>query len=364
MRCLCPALALPLLATALSAQAPPAAIARLQAVRPQAERTQVMVLGTLHLRALGKDFKPELVAPLLQELEAYKPDAILVEDRPGAWIHTLELRRKASDVNEMLIERFCKPDLEMGHEAQALLKLDMMQAAREWRAKPAPTQGGEALVRHALLSLAAYESACAALAWSRLAPGDPARSQMPEKLAQQLDRLVADPGEIFSIAVPLARRLGHGEVIGVDDFEAPERLLESFMAYSKGVKTSDIYKKAQETPARKTDQAHLAAAVKAGNLRPYYAWLNGSAYQAPDVEQQWGVLLRTNFPDASDRTRVALWENRNLKIAAHIRAAAARFPGKRLLVIYGTAHKPFLDAYLGVCSDLKVVQPLEALKLK
>ena len=37
------------------------------------------------------------------------------------------------------------------------------------------------------------------------------------------------------------------------------------------------------------------------------------------------------------------------------RAVAAIHPGGRILVIYGAAHKPFLEAYLSQTADLVIV---------
>ena len=76
---------------------------------------------------------------------------------------------------------------------------------------------------------------------------------------------------------------------------------------------------------------------------------------AADVDAQWGVFLRTHFASGSDRSRLGLWENRNLKIAARIRTVAALHPGGRVLVIYGAAHRPFLEAYLSSIADIQIV---------
>jgi hypothetical protein len=68
----------------------------------------------------------------------------------------------------------------------------------------------------------------------------------------------------------------------------------------------------------------------------------------------------SNLPSGVDRSRVAQWEVRNLLIAAHIRQATALHPGERMLVVIGSAHKPFLDRYLRQMLDVRVIQ-LESL---
>jgi len=100
----------------------------------------------------------------------------------------------------------------------------------------------------------------------------------------------------------------------------------------------------------------LKDCIEKGDLWPQYALLNSPPYARADVNAQWGVFLRTHFPGGPDRARLGLWENRNLKIAARIRAVAALHPGGHILVIYGAAHKPFLDAYLSMMADVKVGQ--------
>ena len=77
-----------------------------------------------------------------------------------------------------------------------------------------------------------------------------------------------------------------------------------------------------------------------------------------DVDLQWGSFLRSNLADQIDRSHLALWEVRNLQIAANIRRLTAEHPGGRVLVIIGAAHKPFLESYLQQMADIDVVQGL------
>jgi pheromone shutdown protein TraB len=84
--------------------------------------------------------------------------------------------------------------------------------------------------------------------------------------------------------------------------------------------------------------------------------MNSPAYRDRDVEAQFHVFFRTKLASGVDRARSALWEVRNLNIAAHIRRATAAHPGKRMLVIIGAGHKAFLDLYLSQMMDLRLVQ--------
>jgi len=81
-----------------------------------------------------------------------------------------------------------------------------------------------------------------------------------------------------------------------------------------------------------------------------------------DAYSQWLVMLDREFPQSSGRVRMAEWEARNLRMAANIREASAAVPGGRVLVIVGSAHKPWLDAYLGLMTDMRVVDALAVLQ--
>jgi hypothetical protein len=130
----------------------------------------------------------------------------------------------------------------------------------------------------------------------------------------------------------------------------------------KDIKGSSSLASVSKSPVYAEAAARLEECVRKADLLSQFVFLNSAGYAAADVESQWGVFLRTHFASGSDRSRLGLWENRNLKIAACIRAVAARHPGGRILIIYGAAHKPFLEAYLSEMADLRLVgfEELEA----
>jgi Family of unknown function (DUF5694) len=333
-------------------------LAHLQSLVPKAERTQVMVLGTFHFREIQDRFKPSMVEQLLRKLEGFKPDVIAVEMLPGSRINELELRPKATPIHEELLSNYASVQLELGHQAQSLLKLDMIEASKALATQVVPPIDSAALVRQTLLDLAAYELPSALLSWSRIPGGDHgARSQLPATLADKLDAQLSRVNEMQAIAIPLARRLGLPVINCVDKFEDPEAMGPVIQALITSLKDSPLIAVAGKSQVYIEATEHRDAAVKEGDLLQIFRYLNSPSYSAGDVDAQWGLFLRTHLKDGSDRGRLALWENRNLMIAGRIRAITARHPGKRILIIYGAAHKPFLDAYLGMCSDLQIIQP-------
>jgi hypothetical protein len=105
------------------------------------------------------------------------------------------------------------------------------------------------------------------------------------------------------------------------------------------------------TPLREAGQ-HLTTPAEA---LATYQMLNRPAIGRVDADGQWLNMINRPSPGDVGRSRVAAWEVRNLRMAANIREVAGFTPGGRVLVITGSAHKPWLDAYLAMMSDVRIV---------
>jgi|SRR5699024_3573858 len=98
------------------------------------------------------------------------------------------------------------------------------------------------------------------------------------------------------------------------------------------------------TPAPlKETTSQLEQGIKDSTLFPLYQFMNSPAYVKQDKKIQWrNIFLETEEFNKVLRQQLALWEVRNLGIAANIRKASAHKPGGRVLVIIGGSHKAFL----------------------
>lgn len=74
------------------------------------------------------------------------------------------------------------------------------------------------------------------------------------------------------------------------------------------------------------------------------------------------LTLAAQIVSGHDRARAALWDARNLNMAARLRAATALEPGQRILLIVGVGHKPSLDSYLDQMMDVEVIQLASIIK--
>ena len=324
------------------------------------EPTQIMVLGTPHLSGTPDGWDPSVLEPLLDRLAGFEPDAIAIEALTGMGIHAMWAYRESY------------PDVARTYGGRAMvlagisritLAMDMPQAEAEvrrtlaaWPTAPTPAQRR----RLAALFVAAGDPNSALVQWWRLAPADRiADASISALLARELDTYTTRRNENHLIAVRLAVRLGLERVNPTDDQSdeqdpAMDKEMEAFMSepWLTEVLTDPDFKALAEA------SDHLSTPAEALTT---YRLLNSAAAGQLDADGQWLNMLNRPSPGQVGRRRVALWEVRNLRMIANIREVAARHPGGRVLVIVGSAHKPWFDAYLRMMTDVQVVDTAEML---
>lgn len=324
------------------------------------EPTQIMVLGTPHLSGTPDGWDPSVLEPLLDRLAGFEPDAIAIEALTGVGIHSMWAYRESY------------PDVARTYGGRAMilagisrttLAMDMPQADAEvrrtlaaWPDAPTPAQRR----RLAALFVAAGDPNSALVQWWRLAQADRiADASISSLLARELDTYAARRNENHLIAVRLAVRLGLERVNPTDDQSdeqdpAINKPMEAFMAepWLAELLADPRFKELAEA------SSHLGTPAEA---LATYRLLNSPASGQLDADGQWLNMLNRPSPDQVGRRRVALWEVRNLRMIANIREVAARHPGGRVLVIVGSSHKPWFDAYLRMMTDVQVVDTAEVL---
>ena len=94
----------------------------------------------------------------------------------------------------------------------------------------------------------------------------------------------------------------------------------------------------------------------------YFRWLNEPATQRAAIAADMGRAALDPSPQHYGRQYVSWWENRNLRMAANIRSSFATKPDARVLVIVGSTHKGYLDAYLNIMQDVRLIDAMQFLK--
>ncbi|ANP46308.1 DUF5694 domain-containing protein [Candidatus Viadribacter manganicus] len=327
------------------------------------EATQILVIGTPHLSGTPENFDPAVLEPLLQRLQAFHPDAIAIEALPGRSIEQMWQFRESYP---QTAQQYGGRAMALSGISRGLVGMDMAEANAEirrvladWPASPTPAQRR----RLTALFVAAGEPASAIVQWWRLEPSERiADENISRLLAEQLAtyETPARKNEDQLIAARLAVRLGHERVYPTDDQSddvAPdfETNMEAFIGEPW---FAALMADPNFTPLREAGQ-HLTTPEEA---LATYRFINSARTGRTDANGQWLNMINRASPSQVGRARVAAWETRNLRMIANIREVSARYPGGRILVIVGSAHKPWFDAYLSMMSDVEVVDATRVLR--
>jgi hypothetical protein len=318
--------------------------------------TRVLTLATVHLVRIGKPVTPDQITPLLKKLAAFAPTVITHEGIAGEQCETLAR-------NEPVYPGIWDPYCWDTEEAGAATSLSVAQASAEvgrvlanWPAAPTAAQR-----RHlASLFLAANDRMSAQVQWRRLSPEERHTGDgIDDALVKILTRAGAPSNESYDIAVALAVRLGLERVYAVDDHTADSIRVQAKQGFGPAVEKLwkiPSFPVATEMDRREND-------LKTGeDLLDYYRFLNRPATGRALVSAEYGAALKQDTPDRFGRQYVAWWETRNLRMVSNVRAAFGNTPGARVLNIVGASHKPYFDAYLGMMSDVKIVDAKVILK--
>ncbi|MFZ2491021.1 MAG: DUF5694 domain-containing protein [Thermoanaerobaculia bacterium] len=326
-------------------------------------KTQILVLGTPHLAAMKNPPGPAALAPLIAALETFEPDVIGVERIAP---HILLAMQQRSSFMAEVAAQFGGRYLDNGRAMQAALGTSAAEAAARVASALHTDHELDEAERLRLVAdmLAAYDYSSAVLQWSYVPEAarhsEAAARVVPADVAASLDESLRSPNEVYSIAVTLARRRGLQQIAAIDDQSDAAIVAEILELHSGELEKIENHpetKALRQSPARKrSDAAYESGLASAEGLLRFYRFINSAEATDADVAGQWGRYFRTKLPSGVDRSRVAQWEVRNLLIAAHVREASALKPGGRVLVLIGSAHKPFLDRYLSQMLDVRVRQ--------
>lgn len=331
--------------------------------RHAGEATQVLVIGTPHLSGAPDSFDAAVLEPLLQRLEAFHPDAIAIEALPGRSIDQMWTYRESYPE---VASTYGGRAMGLAGLTRGMIGMDMAQAEAEvrrtlatWPASPTAEQRR----RLAALFIASGDPWSGIVQWWRLDPSERvADDSISRLLAEQLAAYDTPPrrNENHLIASRLAVRLGQERIYAMDDqSDDPVPNLEANMtAFMEQPWFAAMLNDPSFTPLREAGQ-HLTTPAEA---LATYQMLNRPATGWTDANGQWLSMINRASPDDVGRARVAAWETRNLRMAANIREVSARYPGGRVLVIVGSAHKPWLDAYLRMMTDVQIVDATRVLR--
>ena len=327
------------------------------AARERGDRSQLMVLGTTHLSGLPDSFDRARFAPLLDRLEAWAPDRIAIESLSGAQCDYL---RTYAFAHEGTADDYCYDPT----AARAALGMSGAEAEAEIEATlatPAADRPAAERRRLALLFLASGNPSSAAVQWLRLGADERvAEDGLTEALRDDLDRRITRKNENIIIGAALAAKLSHERVYPVDDHTGDRAggptddkryEVEIMAAWDNAFVDTrrEAYDSWNERVKSDPDMDVLA----------WYRATNSVEEARLAVAGDFGAQAGAKGPYGAGRKYLAYWETRNMRMAANIREVIG--PKGKVLAIVGSSHKPYYERYLGVTSDLEIVDVNEVL---
>lgn len=321
---------------------------------------EVLVLGTSHLSGI-KNLDPKLLEPLLDRLARFKPRIITIEALSGEECDTLQRFNAQHGADTW--DTYCWPTDEIEkatglNVSQALAEADRTLA--DWPDTPSAAQR-----RHlAMLFIAANDRASAMVQWFSL---DEAERHVGDGLTASMVEILNRKGkplnENYAIAAALAAKLGLERVYPVDDHIADFPVDENSpdgRAYADAVQHA--WRDEPAPPVRAQEDKLEKNLHTGADVIALYRLLNDPESQRETIASDMGRNARFPSPKLYGRQYVASWETRNLRIAANIRATLEQNPTERVLVIIGATHKGYLDAYLNMMQDIRLVDAEQFLR--
>jgi len=315
-------------------------------------KTEVLVLGTPHLSALPEGTDPVLFEPVLDRLAAWKPELIAIEAIGGAQCDYL---RAFAFAYEGTAQTYCF-DAAPARRALGLDQAGAEKAIAELLAEPRSERPPAERRRLAALFLAAGDRTSAMVQWLRL----PEAERRPDAvLTEELAEALAPRKRLtenVAIAARLAARLGLERVHPVDDHTGDRATGPNTEAFAEALpriwdnQWANAYRQLGDEWIARLGDAPSPTAVIEGYID----------YNSPEtaelvVRGDFGAAAADDSPAKIGRRYLAYWETRNLRMVANIREAAGPHPGIRVLAVVGASHKPYYERYLGMLSEMRVV---------
>jgi hypothetical protein len=315
-------------------------------------RSQVLVLGTVHLNGMPAGFNLASLDGVLNRLAAFKPDIITIETESGEECD-LAARHPAKYGAD-----YCPSTA----AAQAATGMDVPAALAEvdktlktWPAQPTPAQRR----RLAALFLASNDLASAYTQWLQLPEAERhTGDSLDAALVAAIEKIAKRNNENFLLASRLAARLGLQRVHAVDNHTGDRIDVPDIKAFVKSIEAA--WANAGEQMKQLEAQQKLLSS--APDLLPLYRDVNEAARLRVLAEANIVPAMRAKSPEGYPQMWVAGWEIRNLRMVSNVRETFRERPGARVLSIVGASHKPWFDGWLGQLQGVDIVDAEQVLK--
>jgi hypothetical protein len=313
--------------------------------------TQVLILGMRHLAQVPEeDFDLADLSLLLDRLEAWEPAIIATEDTAGRHCDVLELY---ADQYEGVAGRYCA-DITPAAEALGMTRAEADSAAyAAWRAldeDPAPAERR----RLAALFLAAGDDSSAVVQWLQLPEGERGPGDgLSEAAAEAIAVRASSRNESVSVGAALAARLGLERVHPMDDRSAD--VLFGRARDGAGPAIQRVW----SANINGQDERNAAAEALWGTPEGFIDYVlttNSAEFQQGVIDSDFATVAKQPDAEGAARAYLAWYQARGLRMAANVVEAAANHPGEKVLVVVGSSHTAYFEAYLDALHDFELVR--------
>lgn len=322
---------------------------------------QVLVLGTTHLSGLPASTDPRIFQALIDRLARFKPQIITIEALSGEECDTLQRFNSVHGADTWETYCFDTAPIEKATGLSvpaATAEVDRILA--QWPSAPTPAER-----RHvAMLFLAANDRASAMVQLLRLPESERhAGDGLTDDMLAAIQRKGKPLNENYVIAAALAAQSGLERVYAVDDHTADTAFDENSpegKAYAAAIQAAW---KEKPAPAVRAEEDRLEKNLRTGaDVLALYRLMNDAKTQRDTIASDMGRAVSYAKGQPYGRQYVAWWETRNLRIAANIHSTLQKVPDERVLSIIGATHKGYLDAYLNMMQDIRIVDAEQFLR--
>lgn len=315
-------------------------------------RSQVLVLGTVHLSELPAGFNAHALNPLLDRLARFKPEIITIEALSGEECD-LALRHPAKYGDDYCASNELAKTATGLDIAAAMAAVDVTLKA--FPAKPSPAQRRQL----AAFFLAANDRASAYVQWLQLAPAEQRSGDgLTESLVTMLGEISKRNNENYQIAAQLAARLGLQRVFATDNHTGDNIAYTDKDAFGREVMAAW----GAGRGAFEQREQQVQALTKAVDLLPLYRFINNPAHLQVLAEVNVSAALRAKSTTGYPQIWVSGWDIRNLRMVANIAETFREKPSARVLSVVGVSHKPWFDQWLGQLQGVDLVNVEAALQ--
>lgn len=312
------------------------------------EKTKILLFGVPSLTVLSSDFSPLLLERMIEQLSNFNPDVICLDAIPP----------KATEV-------IANEEFQIVSGLQKKLKLTNKSASEQLDSllNSSKKNNIDFKTRKRLIELfiCTYDFYSAALNLLYLTQTEINNLKLDNRIIEKLTTILKKNDEKTAFGIQLAYKLKMNRVYSINDISDKPMLDKISEQLYNEMLLSDVYNFHKKEFLNQTADNKLKDGLLKKDLYDFFSYINSDNYSITTVNNTWSVFYKMFLESGLERTRIGLWEMKNLRIASNIREVSSFYPSKKILIIIDVSKKPFVEEYLNKMTDLKILKLKEVI---